>query len=313
MRRVRAVLQLRVCGPAVLARRGWFGCFSLVLLGCGDRTTYTEVWVAPHGDVCATDEDGLLHCWGEVAEGAPTGVRTVDFDMLERAACMIPADGSPSCWTWEDEAVDVAWLEVPDGEFVEVALVTEGSTCWLSIGGDVVCAGSNEWGQLDAPAVSLAHIEGGGGSVCGLDGEGVAHCWGKDEEGALAGFTGHTFEKIDVAGSPCGITVEGDVECWGVPADWGEEDPWIRSGPFVDVSANYALCAVRSDGELDCHYFDRDGCEPDGRYLSVDLRSEFGCATVQPRGIECWGMGETASGEYECYLVHPSELASHLR
>lgn len=152
------------------------------------------------------------------------------------------------------------------------------STCGVMKSGELLC-----WGKIDqsvVPSGSFEYVS--TGAECAIRTDGTVECWGLPDPSG-------EFEQLAETRA-CGITESGDLECWtdadadvldqspdasdtGTreydtgettrdgeaprPDDAGEtapagEMPRRIEGPFVDISDEWPLCAVRKSGALEC-------------------------------------------------------------
>jgi hypothetical protein len=165
--------------------------------------------IIEHRTVCAIDLDASLWCWGDGFGSQPAKqpqVGVVDVAFGRRHSCIIDADGlrcsgdnrngqlgdlahARSC---DDDRECVLEQHAIDLDALRVA-VGERHTCVIVRGGDVVCFGSNEVGQLNRDDAFLTgdiglaieggaiEIDAGYSHTCVLRGEGLS-CWGSREQ-----------------------------------------------------------------------------------------------------------------------------------
>ena len=191
---------------------------------------------------CALTEEGEVLCWGNGADGR------------------LGNDCGSSC-TDQDQAVTVVNRSGsgPLAGIVQID-VGESHVCALSHRGEVLCWGSNQYGQLgngrsgnnkskDSPMVVLKSSSTGSAPLTGI----VQIATGKE----------HT----------CALTAKGDVLCWGNGADG-------RLG-----NGNAGVFAYPQDVLV----------EDDGRVLTSIAQISAGgghtCAVSKSGGVLCWGDG----------------------
>ena len=138
----------------------------------------------------------------------------------------------------------------------------------------MVCGGSNELGQLDAPLGRYIAIDAHGNTTCAVAESGGAACWGEDE--SLASAPPGPYATVHVThGYACGLTEGGEALCWGrnsaraharqaLEVDDTYSDarmPVPPSGPFVAMTLGVAHyldgsvpigCAASVGGEILC-------------------------------------------------------------
>jgi S1-C subfamily serine protease len=173
---------------------------------------------------CALTRDGLVHCWGEDADG-----------QLGRAGSQVPIADADT---------------VAGGHRFRVVVAGDAHTCGITQrrsgnpGGDLLCWGSNSAGQLGIGGVTSVpvptavgsertwkDVTAGGWHTCGITDRDQVFCWGANEAGQLG--AGHISPqesspqavrvpadaRLDVltagVSHTCGRTARGQTFCWG--------------------------------------------------------------------------------------------------
>jgi alpha-tubulin suppressor-like RCC1 family protein len=156
-------------------------------------------------------------------------------------------------------------------------------TC-AALTGSVVCWGSNDAGQLGAPASAggaarrtieglppVAEISAGASHTCALATSGQVHCWGANDAGQLGSAGGPAAKAVATlpeatsvrAGGnhTCALAKTGDVYCWGKNDEGqvGDGTTDDRATPTKVASDAVAIaaggkhtCAVMRDGAVRC-------------------------------------------------------------
>jgi alpha-tubulin suppressor-like RCC1 family protein len=168
---------------------------------------------------CAIDADGGVWCWGELpaagthasAHRIPDVTGAIDVTAGELHTCVMLADGGARCWGENGNAQAVPFApsspvchqEVDDNCVFDdprpvagvpaVTAIAAGArhTCAIAVGGDVVCWGSNQGGQLARSVASLAErpaavslplpavrLSAGVAHTCAVTNDGAVYCWG---------------------------------------------------------------------------------------------------------------------------------------
>jgi alpha-tubulin suppressor-like RCC1 family protein len=173
--------------------------------------------------VCAIDQDGALHCWGNASDDAPAIGRTIGAVEPVRV-------GS-----------DADWVEVCAGY---------GHTCATRADGQLYCFGSNDSGQLGlgadiewtvepTPVGAFEHPVCGRRVTC-AERAGELFCWGHPERTGTGQAESDVYSPTPVDVPPlvalashrhsCGITGAGALYCWGTNADHGQAIGVVRPG-----------------------------------------------------------------------------------
>jgi uncharacterized protein YjdB len=166
--------------------------------------------LADPGDdgTCGRVADGTIFCWGLFPRPLASGT---GFDTMSGGLglyCGLRA-GVLSCWGWiptSDASASGAGSPVsllPSLRFTSVS-ANAYHVCALSVTGEAVCWGANQFGQL------------GNGTLTGRFG---------DDGAPVAG--GHVFTQIVTGGKfatggwhSCGVTGDGHAYCWGANGHW---------------------------------------------------------------------------------------------
>ncbi|MBK6517306.1 MAG: thrombospondin type 3 repeat-containing protein [Polyangiaceae bacterium] len=268
---------------------------------------------------CALLDTGAVRCWGGNGHGqlgngtttasyAASAVQGVDDAVAIAAgqshACAVRSSGAVACWgantsgqlgngsllasSTPTNVIDAAGL--PISGVVQVS-AADAHTCALQDNGDVLCFGSNKYGQLgtgtvdnglsfatranvDAQVAVTTYERG----TCSLSAAGVASCWGTNDMGQVGAGTTASIEA-----SPRAIATLGDVTaieggsnyvcavatgavfCWGNNSSGqlgiGSVDSLAHRSPelvtgltdMIDVTAGGShSCAMASDGAAAC-------------------------------------------------------------
>jgi hypothetical protein len=91
----------------------------------------------------------------------------------------------------------------------------------------------------------------------------------------------------------CGIDASSGIHCWGDIVD-GEGGPW--RGSYVALAAGTGfVCAIRSDGSLECHGAATGvTAPPAGAYAAISAVDGSACAAPMEAGrVLCWGRATT--------------------
>jgi len=189
-----------------------------------------------YGHGCALTDDGALYCWGL------NGAGQVGVPPAADSCQAIPAPFS---------CVKQPVRVMPSYQFVQVA-AGGNFTCAMTADGQVLCWGSNAWGQMGVeepvgpcpdPDNCRVHLDGvvtpwgadvrqfnaHAGYMCGLDNEGLAVCWGSNDHGQLARqpvmrtllpperISGTVaFRALGLGPQhACGVSTQGRAYCWG--------------------------------------------------------------------------------------------------
>ena len=275
---------------------------------------------AGHGHTCALTTEGSVTCWGNNSSGqlgngttrdryTPVGVGGLSSGVqaiVSRGAehtCALTVAGGVMCWGNNESG------QLGDGTTTNrytpadvvglnsgVQAISAGTThtCALTLTGEVVCWGGNEYGQL-GDGITTNHLT--PVKVGGLS---------SDVQAISAGYA-HT----------CALTAAGGVKCWGAnPAgQLGDGTPISRytpgdvnglsSGVQAISSGGGHVCALTTTGGVKCWGHNYDGELGDGtkteRYTPVDVSGlssgvqaisggmYYTCALTMAGATMCWG------------------------
>ena len=245
---------------------------------------------------CALTEQKSLRCWGWGSGG------TLGVDVIDPSGTIglndVPADYAP----------------IDFGIAIQDFAVGGTATCVLLEGGNIVCFGTSQHGQLGYGGVALGYNVNAppNSDAVDLGGPAIQVSTGLD----------HT----------CAVLENGDVLCWGlgallgygdtddvgddeVPADVGPVD---LGGPAVQVSCgDYHTCALLETGDVVCWglgdygmlgYGNTDSIgmtnvpanvgpvDVGGKVVQVAAGTRFTCALLKTGDVKCWGIGSPALG-----------------
>ena len=195
--------------------------------------------------------------------------------------------------TLDQSEVDAQTSTVPG-----IVQISSGAwhACGLRASGAVVCWGSNDYGQTDAPGGAFSAVSAGGSHTCGLRTSGAVECWGRNDDGRADAPSG-SFSAVSAgANHTCGLRASGAVECWGRNDDGRADAP---SGSFSAVSAGVShTCGLRTNGAVECwggrnDYSQTDA--PGGSFSAVSAGWYHTCGLRPSGAVECWGRSSWAS------------------
>jgi alpha-tubulin suppressor-like RCC1 family protein len=269
---------------------------------------------------CGVAEAGQALCWGDNGEGQlgngtntpasePVGV-TGGFQFASISAgsfytCGVTSAGQALCWGNNNlgtlgNGTDGPGTEVneptPVAGGFEFASVTAGAfhACGVTKGGQALCWGANEAGQLGdgtnalsnepvavAAAFQFSSISAGNRHTCGVAKGGQALCWGDNGEGQLGNGTSGAGTETNAPGGvaptlqftsitagdfhTCGTIKGGATLCWGFNGN-GTLGNGTTTGSDVPVEVAGGFEFMRLDA---------------GRFHS--------CGITKQLGTWCWG------------------------
>ena len=249
-------------------------------------TDAVEVDTDGIGYSCARTRSGDVRCWGgddTCYEPEPidvfSGMNVVDIDLWYWEMCALTADGRTLCVSFDEGCVVSPTDRCGTGPSDAVQIAVGGSfCCWRRAGGEVQCAGDNDWGQLGdgtntsrsaaTPVSGLGDaisIDAGSASACAVRASGQVVCWGDNDYDQLGRGPGApavattpgqvgTFAtggaQVSVRGQNACALVSGTAWCWG--RTYGATPTEVSSGVVSHVSAGARDdCFVR-EGSVYC-------------------------------------------------------------
>ena len=199
-------------------------------------------------------------------------------------------------------ALVVALLTACGGEprYTQISAVGD-HTCGLRTDGSVVCWGSDEFGQLRAPADErFTAVAAGGVHTCGLRIDGTTVCWGYRLPSGeyLSELRGpnrrppfppedERLTAIEAgADYTCGFRTDDGVVCWDTRTDFS---PFGTEEVVQISSGGTHVCGLRSDGSVLCHGWLAP--PPEGeRFVAISIGIAHGCGLRRNSSVLCWGI-----------------------
>ena len=191
-------------------------------------------------------------------------------------------------------------------------------TCGLRSDGSVVCWGSDEFGQLRAPADErFTAVAAGGVHTCGLRTDETTVCWGYripsgEYVSELSGPNrrppfppdDERLTAIEAgADHTCGFRTDGGVVCWNTRTEFS---PFGTEQVVKISSGGGHICGLRSDGSVLCHGW---LAPPEGeRFAAISMAATHACGLRSDGGALCWGnnvAGQLTSVENGPYIADP--------
>ena len=193
--------------------------------------------------------------------------------------------------------------------FIQVA-AGGAHSCALSSSGSVSCWGSDEFGQLRAPADErFTSITAGNIHSCGLRSDGTAVCWGSDIFAPFEDNSEETerrlvpvfppkderFTSISAGGAvTCGLREDGDAVCWEVTPDGRGKYSPFEMEKVIEIAtgaADLGVCGLREDGSIICWRPVEITVPPaEERFDAISIGFSYGCGLYSDGSVLCWGI-----------------------
>lgn len=242
---------------------------------------------------CGLDTTGSIRCrWTEYdVPPVPFGTYAKLSGSEDQHVCGLDSAGEVTCWRrWG--AVPPA---PPTGPFIDVSAGghfngDSAYNCALRVTHEIVCWGTNTYGEIDSPGGSYASLSAGAEHTCALSLSGVPACWGRDDYDQSSPPSGPFAEVTVGRYHSCGLEPAGSIACWGSNTSGKLEAP---AGTFDEVAAGlFNTCALRSsDRSIVC--WGRNGRgesePPAGTFEHLDLARDTSCALDPHHHRWCWG------------------------
>lgn len=263
--------------------------------------SFTKVYAATSSVSCALTSAGKAYCWGEgsalgdgssTKSGAPVAVAFDEpFTELSvgSALCGLTSAGAAYCWgggngflgndTYDTGMVPTA---VSGGHTFRSLSAWQGTTCGVTVGGQIECWGANDNGALGdgtsefrrTPVTVVSNqtfraVAAGENFTCGLATDGTAYCWGTNFAGKLglgtydadehlspAAVSGSAkFVSLHAGSGACGIDADGVAHCWSNAGTEPGQDVVTTPTPLlgglvftaVSVGRDHS-CGIASNG-----------------------------------------------------------------
>lgn len=162
-------------------------------------------------------------------------------------------------------------------------------SCGIQIDGTLKCWGRNNHQQADPPEGTFQAVDAGWDHACALSGT-TATCWGRNANARATPPSDVEFTAIGAgAEHSCGLSSSGGLVCWGKNDD-GRADS--LEGPFSALAVGIAhTCVLNGTGTAECQGDNSAGqSEPPGIAFSlISAGSNHSCGTLATGYVECWG------------------------
>jgi len=251
----------------------------------------------------------------------------IDIVASRRTTCGLTQPGTIQCWGEQ--------REVPDGTFIHLRADSD-RVCGLEPGGAMKCA-SRDPHPLRTPPDPVSDFDIAGDRGCGVTRNGnKLVCW-NDVDGAGPKPPDGLFVQVVLRSRfACALDVDQHVICFGddpppVPADlratalaagdahacsiardgkvtcWGKRAVPPPTARLISLSCARAQCCGVTDAhELACWGPPEERRDPPaGKFDSVAVFGDHGCAVRVGGGTECWGNNDDG----QCNV--PKDAASH--
>jgi len=185
------------------------------------------------------------------------------------------------------------------GERSDITYVASGNvnTCALTVAGEAVCWGTDNWGESSPPPIQFVEVDLGPDYVgCGVSTKQEIACWG------LTGYlskvpSGSGYSSISVESNyACTLDRVGALLCWGDTSgeheDYGQVSEAPNGESFVQVSAGEGhACALKDDGSVVCWGNNITGpiTPPDEQFVQISSGSYHACGLTVEDTVVCWG------------------------
>jgi len=207
----------------------------------------------------------------------------------------VAVGGSHACGIVSNGGAIVCWgsnqhgeTNAPSDAFGAVTL-GDAHSCGHHTDQSIVCWGDNQYGQASPVPSSYAQLTAGGNRTCALGFDNVASCWGFGAAGQVRPAT-HFGNIATGPSESCGTRKDRmAISCWN-PA--GSDLPFERAGNFIQLSVGPSqVCAVDINTGLSCWNGDDAGQleVPTAKFTKVAVGYRHVCALRDDRKIVCWG------------------------
>ena len=277
---------------------------------------------AQGGVTCGLRADTSLFCWfgeGGFPRGRPfewepprpyeSGSYT-DFAVSDLQVCALDLDGQAECWPfyhWDEPLMAAPPPRLGNLSFASID-AGAAHVCGLHHDRAIHCWGSNDAGQIDAPAgQAYMNLSAGAGHTCALTVDGVAECWGDNSFGQSTPPADTRFSALS-AGElhTCGLQLDGATQCWGSDIDGQASPPAGIAFSTISAGAHHT-CALTTTGESRCWGLDAYGQATPPPALAQFARLFTGwqergshgpvhsCGLRVDGRAQCWGEGQDPS------------------
>ena len=191
---------------------------------------------------------------------------------------------------------DQGQLDAPDD--LRFRQITSGwrFSCGILTNGTMTCWGRDSHKQADPPDGQFQDVDAGWDHACALSGT-SAICWGRNANERATPPSGVEFAAIGAgAEHSCGLSTSGDLVCWGKDEN-GQAGS--RQGAFRALAVGIAhTCVLDSDGKALCQGDNAAGQSepPEARFVALSAGSNLTCGILATGHVECWGGAQDESG-----------------
>ncbi len=253
--------------------------------------SYIDI-VASGRATCGLTQAGKIQCWGEKRE-VPDGT-FIHLRADSERVCGLDASGVVTC-----ASSDPHPMRTPPDPMSDFDIASNLGCGVTRSGNKLVCWNDLDDAGLQPPAGLFVQVVLRRRFACALDVDQHVACFGDDAPSVPADLRATALAAGD--GDACSLARDGKVTCWGKAA---VQPPGSR---LISLSCARAQCCGITDAhDVACWGPPEQLRDPPaGKFDSVAVFADHGCAVRAGGGTVCWGNNDDG----QCNV--PQDAASH--